>query len=542
MGGACLHRRAEAQIAAYDAGCAQSPSSRRGARGRCRHSGRPRRGDHRAHGGQAVLHEPLTPPLGDLPVPGRQRSWWLREALAAEGDPSPAATLASDTDADVAVVGGGYTGMWAAYFIGERRPDARIVLVEQDLRRRRPVATAVRPRCGRASVSDERSAKPPPSTSRERREVVDGTVMVPSTSILAFLQARLLRVNASPTTARRDEAVMASARGAGDHPSESIGVRPRVGASRFVEGVMPSAASSAGAPGSRLRRVAGERGVRIFEITRVAKLRPMATEVARAAERSPPTRPSWPSTPGEAAGRGSAAGSWPGAATWSSPSRSPTGSPSSAGPAARSSATRGSRSATSGRRATGGLRSVAASARPATGAEWAPPSPMTAARLNAWSPTSAISCRCSTTSASRTLCWTSTSPFPFPEIARATAVASTSPRVRGTARAITARGTHPRRARTGADDPIAKRPIGGRPSRCCRPRRFATSVRGWSRGAHPPVDGSDSGRVCLVLRFVAQLPKRSLRIGQREKSLTADAIDLDRTIAAPGSWRVGVTE
>ena len=69
--------------------------------------------------------------MPDLPVPGRQRSWWLRDALAAEGDPPPASALTSDTDADVAIIGGGYTGMWAAYFIAERNPDARIVLRER---------------------------------------------------------------------------------------------------------------------------------------------------------------------------------------------------------------------------------------------------------------------------------------------------------------------------------------------------------------------------------------------------------------------------
>ena len=79
------------------------------------------------------LTERSTPPMAELPVPGRQRSWWLREALAAEGDPPPAPPLAGDTDADVAIVGGGYTGMWAAYFLGEREPDARIVLLEQDI-------------------------------------------------------------------------------------------------------------------------------------------------------------------------------------------------------------------------------------------------------------------------------------------------------------------------------------------------------------------------------------------------------------------------
>ena len=68
-----------------------------------------------------------------LPDPGLQRSWWLREALAAEGDPAPAPPLAGEVDADVAIIGGGYTGLWTAYFLTERAPGARIVLLEQDI-------------------------------------------------------------------------------------------------------------------------------------------------------------------------------------------------------------------------------------------------------------------------------------------------------------------------------------------------------------------------------------------------------------------------
>ena len=68
-----------------------------------------------------------------LPVPGTQRSWWLREALNAEGNPPPAPTLTESLDCDVAIVGGGYTGMWTAYDLSERSPDARIVLLEQDI-------------------------------------------------------------------------------------------------------------------------------------------------------------------------------------------------------------------------------------------------------------------------------------------------------------------------------------------------------------------------------------------------------------------------
>jgi glycine/D-amino acid oxidase-like deaminating enzyme len=67
-------------------------------------------------------------------LPGRgQRSPWLREALADEGDPAPAPTLAGETDADVAIVGGGYTGLWTALHLLDWDPALRIVLLEADI-------------------------------------------------------------------------------------------------------------------------------------------------------------------------------------------------------------------------------------------------------------------------------------------------------------------------------------------------------------------------------------------------------------------------
>ena len=72
-------------------------------------------------------------PPEPVPIPGERRSWWLQEALAAEGDPQPAAPLAGDVDADVTIIGGGYTGLWAAWFLAERAPGARIVVLEQDI-------------------------------------------------------------------------------------------------------------------------------------------------------------------------------------------------------------------------------------------------------------------------------------------------------------------------------------------------------------------------------------------------------------------------
>ncbi len=54
--------------------------------------------------------------------------WWIAEA----GAPVPLPSLAGDVDADVVVVGGGYTGLWTAWEIAEAEPDARVVVLEAD--------------------------------------------------------------------------------------------------------------------------------------------------------------------------------------------------------------------------------------------------------------------------------------------------------------------------------------------------------------------------------------------------------------------------
>jgi glycine/D-amino acid oxidase-like deaminating enzyme len=59
-------------------------------------------------------------------------SWWMEEALAADpGEPCP--PLAGDASADVVVLGGGYTGMWSAWFLKEREPGLDVVLLEADV-------------------------------------------------------------------------------------------------------------------------------------------------------------------------------------------------------------------------------------------------------------------------------------------------------------------------------------------------------------------------------------------------------------------------
>jgi glycine/D-amino acid oxidase-like deaminating enzyme len=66
-------------------------------------------------------------------VEPRLPSWWLEDALAREGDPAPAPPLAGDATADVAIVGGGFTGLWTALALREQAPELRIALLEAEI-------------------------------------------------------------------------------------------------------------------------------------------------------------------------------------------------------------------------------------------------------------------------------------------------------------------------------------------------------------------------------------------------------------------------
>ena len=65
----------------------------------------------------------LKPPLPSSP------SWWLEEARAHRAE-AVAPPLAGPLDVDVAIVGGGYTGLWTALALRERDPSLRVAVLE----------------------------------------------------------------------------------------------------------------------------------------------------------------------------------------------------------------------------------------------------------------------------------------------------------------------------------------------------------------------------------------------------------------------------
>jgi glycine/D-amino acid oxidase-like deaminating enzyme len=69
--------------------------------------------------------------LGFAPTPrfvdGGISHWW-RDL----GEPTRRPALAGDCEVDVAIVGAGYTGLWAAYYLKRLQPDLRIILLEKE--------------------------------------------------------------------------------------------------------------------------------------------------------------------------------------------------------------------------------------------------------------------------------------------------------------------------------------------------------------------------------------------------------------------------
>ncbi|HSM38042.1 MAG TPA: FAD-binding oxidoreductase [Candidatus Limnocylindrales bacterium] len=221
------------------------------------------------------------PPANAQPVPGAQRSWWLRDALDAEAEVAVEPPLEGDRDADVAIIGGGYTGMWTAYFLTERAPGTRIVLLEQDLCGGGP--------SGRNGgfvhgwweqlpyLADRYGPEDGLAIAREADEVVDGIgAWCAKHGVDAwYRKGGYVTVNAFPGR-HHDWDAMVQRLGQLGVPEQLVPlsaaeVQARCASPSFGDGLlMPSAASIQPARLARgLRRVLLERGVVIHERSRV---------------------------------------------------------------------------------------------------------------------------------------------------------------------------------------------------------------------------------------------------------------------------------
>jgi putative aminophosphonate oxidoreductase len=210
------------------------------------------------------------------------RSLWLQEALRAE-DGVESQELLEDTTADVCIVGGGYTGLWTALRIKELEPDADVVVLEQDICGGGPsgrnggfaltwwskIPTLIK-RAGEdealrlARASEEAVAE---IGAFCEREGVDAH----------FRQGGWLWTATSPAQVDAWQTSVETAEAHGAHPYEILSaedVQARTGSPVHLGAAFEkSAATVQPALLARgLRRVALERGVRIFERTAMLEL------------------------------------------------------------------------------------------------------------------------------------------------------------------------------------------------------------------------------------------------------------------------------
>jgi putative aminophosphonate oxidoreductase len=214
-----------------------------------------------------------------------QRSWWLREA-AAELAPRP--PLAEATSADVCIVGGGFTGLWAALRIKELEPGRDVVIVEADvcgagasgrnggfamtlwhqfLALERMCGAVEAVRLGRVSAAVVRDIE----AFCERHAIEAG-----------FRAAGWFWVASNPAQLGRWEDTVAAIERYGEAPFERLQrdeVAARSGSPRHLGGVFEAGGATVQPArlAAGLRRVALERGVRVYEGSPMVALRREAT-------------------------------------------------------------------------------------------------------------------------------------------------------------------------------------------------------------------------------------------------------------------------
>ena len=210
------------------------------------------------------------------------RSLWLQEALLGE-EAAETPELLETIEADVCIVGGGYTGLWTALRIKELQPDATVVLLEADICGGGPSGRnggfalswwpkieTLQKRLGKEEAL--RLVKASEAAIAEigefcEREGVDAH----------FHQGGWLWTATSPAQVGSWEGAVAAAEAHGEHPFELLSgeeVQARTGSPVHLAAAYEKTAATVQPAllARGLRRVALERGVRIYERTAMIDL------------------------------------------------------------------------------------------------------------------------------------------------------------------------------------------------------------------------------------------------------------------------------
>jgi putative aminophosphonate oxidoreductase len=203
-----------------------------------------------------------------------ERSWWLHEALSADGSISPA--LDRELATDVCIVGGGFLGLWTALRIKELDPSREVTIVEADacgagasgrnggfamtlwhhfLALERACGTAEAVRLARASTD---AVEEIGAFCREHG--IEASFRADGWLWTATNRAQLGAWEATVTAIERH----------GEHPFERLPVSEvavRAGSDRHLAGVFEAGCASVQPAllARGLRRVAIDRGVQVFE-------------------------------------------------------------------------------------------------------------------------------------------------------------------------------------------------------------------------------------------------------------------------------------
>jgi glycine/D-amino acid oxidase-like deaminating enzyme len=212
-------------------------------------------------------------------------SFWLDTA---DEDLTPRPALPGDTDVDVCVIGGGYTGLWTAYYLAVRDPRLRIAVLEAEIcgygasGRNGGWCSALFP-TPMGSMARRHGREATVALHRAMQSTVDeiGRVAGAEDIDCHYAKGGTVVVARSPMQLRRAEKEVAEAREYGFGPDDldllgAAEASARCGATGVLGATFtPHCAAIHPARLVRgLARAVERRGVRIHEHTRVTSLRP----------------------------------------------------------------------------------------------------------------------------------------------------------------------------------------------------------------------------------------------------------------------------